>query len=233
MLASQLKRKWAAEAKAKRRTQARLPFFVPPRLKRQNAMSWNRAELKAVDTQLSFTLDSTTEVVQGTVNLATQGDSFNNREGATILMKSIEITGRMNLVPTTSANATGVAYLWIVLDKQPNGAALTATGATGYLTSTVANEALPTIPLQYRFKTLGKIRIDFSATAGVSTAYNNQAQSFTFYKRFKTPIEVRYTANAGTIADIATNNIAIVGGSSDVDDLISVGGTVRVRFTDP
>lgn len=215
------------------RGQGRLAPFVPPRLKRQNAMAWNRAELKGIDTTIGTNVDSTTEVITNTCNLITQGDSFNNREGATVLLKSIEITGRANLVAGASANATGCMYLWVVLDKQPNGAALTATGATGYLTTATANEALPTIPMQYRFKTLGKIRLDFSATAGVTTAYNNQSQSFTWFKKFKKPIEVRFTANAGAITDIATNNIALVAGASDVDDLISLGGTVRVRFTDP
>lgn len=200
------------------------------KIQRQNA-SLNRQELKGIDTNIGTTIDSTTEVITNTCNLITQGDSFNNREGATVLLKSVELTGRLDLLPAANTTAAGCAYIWIVLDKQPNGAAATATGTTGYLTSSVANEAFPTIPLQYRFKTLGKLVIPLSATAGVSGAYNNIVGPVSFYKRFKKPIEVRFTGNAGTIADIATNNIFLVAGSSDVDDLISFGGTVRVRFT--
>lgn len=213
----------------KRKAQARMKPFVPRRPNAQRLL--NKAEVKGIDTNISTLVDSTTEVITNTCNLITQGDSFNNREGATVMIKSVQIQGRVTQVPAAAATSAGVFYLWVVLDKQPNGAALTATGATGYLTTTTANEALPTIPMQYRFKTLGKIVIPMNSQAGVTTAYNNRAEDVSWYYKFKTPLEVRFTANAGTIADIATNNIALVCGASDTDDTMSFGGTVRVRFT--
>lgn len=218
-----------ASIKKSMKGKSRLAPFVPSRPFANARL--NAQELKGVDTSIATTIDSTTEVINNTLNLITQGDSFNNREGATVMLKSIEITGRLDLLPATATSSTGVAYIWIVLDRQPNGAAATATGTTGYLTSANAYEALPTIPLQYRFKTLGKICVDLTAQAGVSGAYNPTAKPISFYKKFKKPIEVRFTGNAGSIADIATNNIFLVAGSSDVDDLISFGGTARVRFT--
>lgn len=218
-----------ASIKKSMRGKSRLPPFVPSRPSANAQL--NRQELKGIDTAIGTTIDSTTELVTASCNIITQGDSFNNREGATVLLKSIEMVGRLDLLPAAAATSTGVAYIWIVLDRQPNGANATATGTGGYLTSTVANEALPTIPLQYRFKTLGKLVVPLTAQAGVSGAYNPTAVPISFYKKFKKPIEVRFTGNAGSIADVATNNICMFAGSSDVDDLISFGGTFRVRFT--
>lgn len=191
----------------------------------------NQQELKVLDTSISTLIDTTTEVVNNTLNLVTQGDSFNNRDGATIQISSVQIVGRVTQVPGAAATSAPIAYIWLVWDKQPNGAAATATGATGYLTSATANEALPTVPLQYRFKTLKRWVIPLSSQAGVTTAYNNVSQEVEFFKKFKTPIEVRFTANAGTIADIASNNLLLIAGAADSDDTITFGGTARIRFT--
>jgi len=187
----------------------------------------NKQELKFLDTSISTTLDTTVEVTNN-LCIVTQGDANNNRDGAVIRVKSVQITGRLAQVPGAAATSAGVAYIWLVLDRQPNGASL---AVTNYLTTTSAPEALPLVANQYRFKTLAKLAVPLNSQAGVTTAYNNCAMPVDIFYRFKTPIEVRYTANAGAITDVSTNNIALVTGAADVDDTISFVGTARIRFT--
>jgi len=209
----------------KRKAMAKMAPFTPNRTKRQTAL--NRQELKALDTGISTVVDTTTEVINQIATVV-QGDSFNNRDGATILVKSIQITGRITQVPAAAATSAPIFYLWIVLDRQPNGAALVV---TDFLTSQTANLALPVVPNQFRFKTLGRICIPMNTGAGVTTAYNNYSQPVEWYYKFKTPLEIRYNGNAGTVADLATNGLSLVCGAADSDDTIAFNGTCRIRFT--
>jgi len=199
--------------------------FTPARVPRSK--SFNRQELKALDTGISTNVDTGTEVINQIATVV-QGDGFQNRDGATILVKSIQIVGRVTQVPAAAATSAPIFYLWVVLDRQPNGAALTI---TDFLTSATANLALPVVPNQFRFKTLGRIVIPLNTGAGVTTAYNNVSAPVEWYYKFKTPLEIRYNGNAGTVADLATNGLSLVAGAADSDDTIAFNGTCRLRFT--
>lgn len=188
----------------------------------------NTQELKFLDVAVSTLVDTTTEVINQLCMGVTQGDAATNRDGNVIKVKNIRICGRVAQVPAAAATSAGIFYLWVVLDKQPNGAALSV---LDYLNTTVAGSALPNPAFEWRFKTLAKIVIPLNSQAGATTAYNNQAMPVDFYYKFKTPLEVRYNGNAGTVADLATNNLCLVAGAADVDDTISFTGTARIRFT--
>lgn len=231
MLASQLKKKWANEAKAKRRAQAKLPPFQPKRIFRQNAIL-NRQELKYLDTAISTSIDSTTEVITGSCNLVTQGDGATNRDGNVIEVKSIEIQGRLYFNPGAAATAATGVYIWLVWDKQPNGAVPSVfAGNAAYLVGSEAADYLPVPANQYRYKTLVKLQYDMVASAGVTTAYNTVYANVHFYKKFKEPIQIRFGASTGAITDVMSNNLAIIAGSSATDDLVNFLGNARIRFT--
>lgn len=208
------------------RAKAKRPPFTPYR-KTQSAQLLNKQELKFLDTAVGITLDTTVEQVTS-LNLVTQGDANNNRDGSVIQVKSVQITGRVANVPAAAATSAGIAYIWVVLDKQPNGAAPTV---TDYLTSTTASTAMPLVNNQYRFKTLGRIVIPLNSQAGVTTAYNNQSQNVDWYYKFKKPLEIRFNGNAGTVADVTSNNIHLIAGAADADDIIAFNATFRIRFT--
>lgn len=217
----------------KRMMASRLTPFTPPRPPSAKAVL-NSQELKYCDTQITTTIDATTEVINSSLNIIPQGDTASSRDGNIVEVKSIEITGRLAFVPAAAATASTIVCIWVVLDRQPNGAAMSATGAsTSYLTSIdgAATSMLPLPPNQWRFKTIAKFVIPLMATAGVTTAYNNSSAPITLYKKFKKPIQIRMIANGGTIADISTNNFAIVAGASDSDDLVSFTGQTRLRYT--
>lgn len=194
-------------------------------LRRTNAL--NKQELKVLDTAVSTLVDTTTEVINQ-LCLVTQGDGPTNRDGQVIRIKSVRVVGRVSQVPAAAAVSAPIFYLWVVWDRQPNGAALTV---TDFLTSATANLALPNTAFEWRFKTLSKIVIPLNSQAGATTAFNNQSMPVDVFYKFKTPLEIRYVGNAGTVADVATNNICLVAGAADSDDTITFSGTARIRFT--
>jgi len=91
-----------------------------------------------------------------------------------------------------------------MLDKQANGA---APAVTDVLTGTNMNNDLPNVPNQYRFKTVRRLQYAMTSPAGVTTAFNNVTLGIDEYIQFKKPIQLRYTASAGAITDLASNNL--------------------------
>lgn len=194
------------------------------------ASKLNKQELKAFDTSLAFTFDATGEVpATGQLSLVQTGDTLNNRDGAVIQVKSLQIRGYANFTPGATATAASTAYLYVVLDRQANGA---AAAVTDVLTSTDMSTALGNVPNQYRFKILKRIVIPMVATAGVTTAYNPVVVPVEEYIKFLKPIEMRFKASAGAITDLSSNNIFLLAGTEGTsDDLIGFAGTARLRFT--
>jgi len=221
-----------AAIQAKMKKKGRLPPFVPKRIPLRALSLPARQESKYLDTTLSFALDLSTEVVASSLNLVTQGDTATTRDGNVIVISSLEIQGRLAYVPQGAATAASCAYMWIILDRQADGTAPTATGnATSVLTGSNTCDLLPLPANQWTFKTLGKIVVPMVATAGVTTAYNNSYADVHWYKKFKNGLEIRFNGNAGTVADVMSNNILLIAGAMDTDDAISFTGVARIRFT--
>lgn len=190
----------------------------------------NQQELKVLDTALSFNFDATGEVpATGQLSLVVTGDTLANRDGAVIQAKSIQIRGNLQFVPAAAATSATSCYLMVVLDKQANGA---AAAATDVMTGTNFATAMPNVPNKYRFKILRRLVYPMISAAGATTAYNNVVANVDEYIRFNTPIEMRYTASAGAVTDLASNNIFLLAGTDgNSDDAVSFTGTARLRFT--
>lgn len=209
-----------------------------PRLRRQNAILNSQVdlrskyqELKYFDTTESGALIDNTMEALGFVtsrNLITQGDANTNRDGAVIQVKSFEYKFDLVYSPAASTTGSTTVWLWIVLDRQPNGA---AAGMTDIFTTTNGATAMPNVANQYRFKILRKHSIPIVCNAGVQTAFSEGRAGVSDYIKFKTPLEIRFTGNAGTIADVTRNNILIVAGTTGSDDAVAAVGATRVRFT--
>lgn len=215
---------------AKRQRRDTSPYRRPV-LRRQNAIL-NKQELKFFDTTFTtVAVDTSMELLNSvsSLNLVTQGDTASNRDGNIIEVKSLEYKFWLNFIPAAAATASTTVWFWIVMDRQPNGAAPAA--LTDIFTTNDAATCMPTVANQYRFKILRKEEITLDACAGVTTAYNNSSGVFKDYIKFKKPVQIRYNGNAGTTADVVTNNFFVVAGSKGSDDLVSVTGVTRIRFT--
>lgn len=188
-------------------------------------------ELKSFDTALNFTYDVTTEVpATGQLALIVEGDTIANRDSQKIQVSSIQIRATLTYTPAAAAVASDVTDLYLIYDKQPNGAAATVSGdANSVFTGTISSEMLRLVANQDRFKILKHFQHTWNATAGVTTAYNRMSQSIDWYKKFDLPIH--YGASAGAITDLRTGNLFLVAGTSGgSDDLVACTGNCRVRF---
>lgn len=188
-----------------------------------------RQELKFFDTTISTLADTTMEIpaTGGQLVLIPQGDSDQTRDGRMAYVKSVQIRGTVTYQPAAAANAATCVHMWLVQDKQTNGA---AAGATDVFTSTDASLALRNINNASRFKILKHFRVDLNANAGVTTAYNQVVKSLEYYTACDIPIT--YSSTTGAITEIRSNNLFLLLGSTNTDDVVTVSGVARVRFYD-
>lgn len=185
-------------------------------------------ELKFLDTALSFTPDTTGEVVAtGQINLVPQGDTESSRDGRKIVVKSIRIKG--GVVNADNAASRLQAVMYLVLDTQCNGA---AAGVSDVLTGTNFGSALPNLANVERFKILKSWKISCAPAAGVTASFANSSAMFDIYKKCNIPIMFDNTATTGAITTIRSNNLFLMCGSIIGDDVWTVTGTSRIRFTD-
>lgn len=187
------------------------------------------AEQKFFDTSLSFTIDATGEVpATGQLNLIPQGVTESTRVGRKCVLKSIQARGTFTYSPGAAASASTSAMMYLVLDKQCNGA---AAGATDVFTGTDFTTAFHNLSNSQRFVILKKMRMNFTSAAGVTTAYNNVNKPWEFYKKCNLPLE--FSSTTGAITELRSNNVFLMAGSDgNSDDLITVNGRARVRFSD-
>lgn len=189
-----------------------------------------KEELKYFDTAVDFTMDSTGEVpATGQLCFVQTGDAVTNRDGAVIFVKSLALRGVARFAPAAAATASTMGYIFIVQDRQCNGA---AAAVTDVLTSADMSAAHGNVPNQFRFRVLKKLTFPMNSQAGVTTAYNNFTQLIDEYIKFPVPLEMRYKASAGAITDLASNNIFLLAGTDgQSDDTITVHLESRLRFT--
>lgn len=185
-------------------------------------------EHKFFDTTLSFNFDTTLEVpATGQLCLIPQGVTESTRVGRKCTIKSILLKGALAFVPAAAANATSTGYMWLILDKQTNGAAAAASDVFSNVTT---QSALRNLANSSRFKILKKFKFTFNSGAGVTTAYNNVSMPFECYKRLNIPLE--FSSTTGAITELKSNNLFLMAGADFTDDLIQMAGVCRVRFID-
>ena len=187
-------------------------------------------EWKYLDTAINQPIDFTAETFPASgLQVIVAGNGENNRIGRKVTVKSIQFRGTFLAVPSTSANFSAVIHLYLIQDTQTNGA---LAGFTDVFTGAQANTAMYNLDNSKRFRILKKWVCDFNATAGATTAYNNQSKHIEFYKRCNIPIN--YSSTTGAISEVASNGLFLAAGvtPNGADDDITLEGTVRIRFVD-
>lgn len=188
-----------------------------------------KAELKFFDTANSFNFDTTGEVpATGQLSLIPQGTTESTRIGGNCVVKSIQMRGRVLYTPGASSLCAGTAHLYLVVDKQANGA---AAAVTQLFTSTSLADAMLNTSNNRRFVILKAWHWTFNCGAGVSGAYNPMVSTLEFFTKCSIPLE--FSSTTGDISELKSNNIYLVAGADgNTDDLISFVGTTRLRFAD-
>jgi len=186
------------------------------------------AELKFFDTATSFNIDQTAEVpATGQLVLIPQGVTESTRVGRKCVVRSIQ--GRWDIAYSPGAAAVGAttAAVYLVLDKQANGA---AAAFSDVFSGSIATQGLHNLSNSQRFVVLKKWVWTFNAQAGVSTAYNSTVKHVDWFKKCNIPLE--FSSTTGAITELRSNNLFLIAGAYNTDDVVGVSGNVRVRFSD-
>lgn len=166
-----------------------------------------------------------------------QGSTATTRDGNMIIVRSITITGNVYwpiLQDQLDAPVKPECKIWLVQDKSTCGAQLNSEDVftnTGATTLTCCHPLrVSTMMNRFRIlKTLSMHRpVWQNQLDGANTAsYGATVVGFHIYKRCAIPI--RFSGNAGSVADIVDNSIHIIAAITTTAGLLSYN--TRIRFT--
>lgn len=158
-----------------------------------------------------------------------QGTTQNTRTGRKIRVKSLHIKGDVIFTPGTGTIGSDTLVVYVVHDKQANGAY--PTSVADFLNNGGAgavNNEFHNLDNSHRYKVLAKYVEKFESAAGVSGAYDPVDRACDWYIPLN--MEVMMNSTAGAITEIRDNNIVMFWGSAN--GLCSINGSTRVRFYD-
>ncbi len=181
--------------------------------KRVSALEASK-ERKIIDTQLTAQVSNTTPSLVELTNLA-QGLTDTTRIGNKIMLSGLQFR---YLAKDTVQNSVRVM---IVQDKQTNGAIFAAADVLADVTAIDNVASLRNRDESLRFRVLYD-RVHLISLTGKDSVYVS--------KFIKLNVPVKYDGNAGTIADITSNSLAILHVSEVASSNIT--GFWRVFFTD-
>jgi len=178
----------------------------------------------------------------GCLSAPAQGDTASNREGFKIAMKSIQVTGSVNVnlqLGQGSADIMPEVYIALVLDTQTNGAQLnsedvfTNPGGVAYLAAT----PLRNMSYTERFKVLKikKIRIpqaSITYNGSQDTIVQNGGQfRFDMFKKLG-GLPVKFTAGSTTanVSGVVDNSLHIIAYCCDTTMGPTISYNARLRF---
>ncbi len=186
-------------------------------------------ELKVHDTTLDYTIDSTAENMSTNAKFGdiAQGTTTSTRIGNEITIKSMQVQAVLTYTPTASSVSATSCSIYLVLDKQCNGA---APSMLDVFDSQSVWRAMPNLANKKRFQIIKKFQVVFNSGSSVSATPDTQMQVLNWYGKMNIPIE--YSSTTGVIGEIKSNCLFMFAGSQGSDDKISWNGTTRTRFVD-
>lgn len=158
------------------------------------------------------------------INGCGRGDDLHERTGRRTTIKSIEIRG-YNYV-TTGSGTDQIHRVVLVLDKQPNGAAMTI----AQLLNSASHLSPRNLENRARFQILSDKRWALNSDAA---AEPGARKVWKIYRRVNFPVTYN-SGDAGTIADITTNSLYVVYIGSNAAGVTagSIQFHSRIRYTD-
>ncbi len=164
--------------------------------------------------------------IQG-ISLIPANDTESGRIGRLITITSVGLKGILSLpVSADENNTTDVVKVWIVLDKQANG----ALPVTAHLLEDSDVLGYNNLTNSFRFKTLATKTIAIqSGISGNGTATQTGDNEIFFEMFKKTNIKMQFSASTGAITEINSNNLIVFIMSHSA--VASLRFRTRVRFT--
>jgi len=185
-------------------------------------------ELKFYDTDVAATWNLVPQTTQ--LCLVGQGDTQSTRTGNQISVRHVSLHAVVTVTPIVNTVIYGYTAMYVILDKQCNGAALSNTEliqesgtdfVTGYML--MANSE--------RFEILAEQVLWWDKPAGIqSEGYNLQVQRLKIELPVNIPIT--YSGTTGAVTEIRSNNICLyfVSGGGNIHTTAVTLGRARIRF---
>ncbi len=173
----------------------------------------------------------------------TQGTASNNRLGRRIKMRSIQITGMIqvpNLIDQTSLNIAPVVFIALVLDRQTNATQLNSEDVYTNFAASADMCVCPvrTLARSTRFKVLKQWNLKLDQTQstwdGTNIEIAGTHYKFELFYKFKSrhDSKVEFIANGGTVADIQDVSLHMIAFTSHASQGPLIEYVSRVRFVD-
>lgn len=193
-----------------------------------------RGETKFLDTVTNAsTLSPSGTVTEGSFNLIPQGISESERIGRKCTVVSISGRQTVRLPSGNAINGSNVWRLWLVQDRQANGAVPTYGDVMQQSTSnTFRNmENIARFKILWT-KTMAIDALSLAIDAADAQHTGERHQVVDFHVRCNIPIDFDNTAATGAITTIRSNNIFMIASTRATDTAPVLSGTYRLRFTD-
>lgn len=206
-----------------------------------------KPEIKTVDVinngspPNTFVLSSTPTI--SLLNGIAEGTGTFNRVGRRCHMKSLRFTGWIGFTALAGNGAGELIRLMIVYDRQPNGSLPAATDVLQSLdqagnNSTSVYDGLNTANFE-RFRVLRDIKWSIPDTGVAGAAGPNQLQTIQasstvdFFIKLK-DLEVHFSGNGGTITNISTGTIFLlgIGSQAAASAAFRMNYVTRLRYID-
>lgn len=170
------------------------------------------------------------------ISTPVQGTSEQNRDGKKIIIKSVQIDGRVNLpslINQTAVPAPFDVYVALVLDTQSNGAQMNSEDCFKNTSAAAALAAKPQRNLLFanRFRVIAKkqfiLKHPTATYDGTNIEIGGDTREFHWFKKMNLPV----LFNAGTTASIANvidNSLHLIAFASASNPTLAYNA--RIRF---
>jgi len=191
----------------------------------RNRRGLNAPERKWLDTVYAEpVVNSPTN--QGSIVIMAQGASPNQHIGQKIVVRSIQTKLLFQLAAGEISST--IVKVALVQDTQANG--VDASGTDVYAGAGPGIVQLRDMENSLRFKVLWEETLSLDSGAGVADAYAGDDGLVDRYIKCAIPIQYAATGEAD-ITEVKTNNLFILASNSN-SGVVTMTGTVRIRFTD-
>lgn len=191
------------------------------------------AEMKFFDTDIQVNpttvLTTAPSAGEGQLCLIPAGDGQSNRDGRQCTIKSIHVKGLVTMNAGTGSLGDAKYYMYVVLDKQTNGAVANAADIFNYTANPF--QAIRNMENSKRFTVLAKRVYTLSSGAGIQTAFSKDSRQVDVFKNVNIPLD--FSSTTGALTELRTNNIFLVHGISNIvggTGFINFDGVCRLRF---
>ena len=181
-------------------------------------------------------LGSESDPTAGSLSAVSTGTGESNRIGRVIFVKSIYVKGHINIATLSLLGSIGYVRLWLILDKQTNGAQLNAEDVLSDPTSTnLDSDAMQNLKYSDRFSVVKQLCIPIvpTNTAGNGTANDSGSIDVPFQLYHKCNTKQEHKSTSSAITDVTTTSYHLIAiKSANLTSSTNLRYVSQMRFTD-